>query len=487
MRRPRVVVDLTRVDRKHPVPGLFRINLSRTRIVRLPLITLSKIFAVGFVASYLIFGTALAPIDQTQQSFAAQSDAQRQQLEQQLQDVETQIAKDQATLDSYKSQGQSLQSEIDRLNAEMSKLNLQLKEVQLSLRQLDGQISDDQDKIANTQQQIDLNKQTLGRALQDTYTNENMSTLEVLLQRRSLSDFFGDLADLGNLQQGLQTALQTAVDLHDQLVSEKEALAVQKNDAQQLQIYQAAQQQSLVQTKDQKANLLQVTKGNEAKYQQLVASQQKTAAQIRSQIFELLGGGELSFEDAYQLAKVASQATGVRAALILAILDKESALGQNVGKCTYDKNPYYPAQASNPTTMNPTRDIPVFLNILKALNLDPTSALVSCPITQDGAYGGGMGPAQFLPSTWQIYTDRIASFTGDIPPSPWRNMDAFMGTALYLQDSGAATASVSQERIAAARYYAGSRWRTFLWTYGDRVVTRAEQFQNDIDILNAGA
>ncbi|MBU6142267.1 lytic murein transglycosylase [Patescibacteria group bacterium] len=487
MERPRLVVDLIRNDRKRLVPGHFRVNLSPARIVRLPLITISKFLAIGMVTSYLLFGTALAPIDQTQRSFAAQSDAQRQQLEQQLQSVEAEIAKDQATLDGYKSQGQSLQSEIDRLNAEMSKLNLQLKEVQISLQQLNGQISDNQDKISTTQQQIDAGKETLGRALQDTYVNENMSTLEILLQRQSLSAFFNDLADLGNLQQGLQTSLQTMVDLHDQLLSEKETLAVQKNDAQQLQVYQAAQRQSLIQTKDQKANLLQVTKGNEAKYQALVTTQQKTAAQIRSQIFELLGGGELSFEDAYQLAKVAAQATGVRAALILAILDKESSLGQNVGKCTYDKNPYYPAQASNPTTMNPTRDIPTFLTILKQLNLDPSTALVSCPIPQDGAYGGGMGPAQFLPSTWKMYADRITSFTGDAPPSPWRNMDAFMGTALYLQDSGAANASLSQERIAAARYYAGSNWRMFLWAYGDRVVTQAQQFQSDIDILNASA
>ncbi len=138
--------------------------------------------------------------------------------------------------------------------------------------------------------------------------------------------------------------------------------------------------------------------------------------------------------------------------------------------------------------MNPSRDTPTFLRLVDALGLrqNLTTGLlkVSCP-NADGLYGGAMGPAQFIPSTWALYSDRVASISGDNPPSPWRNADAFIATALYLKDVGAANATVSQERIAAAKYYAGARWRKYVWTYGDRVIASAEQFEQDISILNA--
>lgn len=469
--RPRILIDI----KKHgpnPHSRLSRtVNLRAGRVLRLPLRLIGKTVVLGVAAIYLAFGFVFAPIE-FRQIFAAQSEEDRATLEKQLLEIEEQISQYEATVSSYKKQGKTLQSEIDRLNGQIKKLNLQLKATETSLQKLDQEIAENKTQIVVTENKLDFNKSALASALQGIHEKEQVSLFEVILRNRSFSNFVDDINNLLVLQDNLRLLVQKVEVVRDELLDEKEQLAIKKSDAEALKKYHESQRVAIQSTKKEKDQLLTTTKGQESKYQELLKETRKTAAQIRSQIFEFLGGGELSFEEAYKFAKVAETTTGVRAAMILAVLDKESAFGQNVGRCSYK------------TAMHPRRDIPIFLALTSELGISPDTVMVSCA-NRDGAYGGAMGPAQFIPSTWALYTDRIGDITGNRPPSPWRNGDAFMATALYLKDAGAYKgATISEERKAAARYYAGSRWQRYLWTYGDRVVQKAKVFQADIDVMN---
>ena len=68
-----------------------------------------------------------------------------------------------------------------------------------------------------------------------------------------------------------------------------------------------------------------------------------------------------------------------------------------------------------------------------------------------------MGPAQFIPSTWQLLETRIASALNQSisAVSPWNPQDAFVASALYLSDLGAVAGSYTSERTAACKYYSG--------------------------------
>lgn len=100
-----------------------------------------------------------------------------------------------------------------------------------------------------------------------------------------------------------------------------------------------------------------------------------------------------------------------------------------------------------------------------------------------------MGPAQFIPSTWEGFADRIASLTGHNPPNPWDPEDAFMAAAMYLADNGADGRTYATERRAALCYLAGcaNAKKSAYAFYGDDVMELAAKYQSQIDILGGTA
>lgn len=406
-----------------------------------------------------------------------QSQEDRTVLESQLADLEKQIDEHEIAIVKYQKQGQGLKSEINKLNVKIGQLNLKIKAVNLTLENLDHNILKTENKIKNTDNDLKFNKSALAEIIQSIYENERKGLAEIFLANKKMSDFFSDLNSLAVFQEKMRLAVKRIAALKEEFIDQKEQLSQDKNDAVELKRFQAAQKANVEKNQKDKKNLLLDTKGKESKFQELLIETKKTAAQIRSRIFEFLGGGELSFERAYEFAKFAEQATNIKASLILAILDRESLFGQNVGRCNYEK-------AMNPQWKD---SFLALLQALKSAGINPPEPImVSCP-NRDGYFGGAMGPAQFIPPTWDLYKAKISEITGNNPANPWNNGDAFIATALYLKDAIKLCGNYSGkslERCAAARYYAGKRWQNYIRTYGDRVAVKAEAFQKDIDILN---
>jgi membrane-bound lytic murein transglycosylase B len=425
-------------------------------------------------AMFAIFkATTLTPIARAQTSSSTtETTAQKQAaLEAQLSQIETQIDQYQGQITVDQQKGSSLTSEINALSAQISKLNLQIQAINLTLEQINSQIDQTTAQIGITQGEIVSEKATIGTLLNALYKNDQIGFLESFLADPQLSTLWDDSENISLFESNLNVAVVQLNTLTGQLQDQNQQLAQSQTAEQTAEQYAAAQAQQIATSKAQQAQLLAATKSDAAAKAALASQAKQTAAQIRNQIFQLLGGGSLTFGQAYQYAQVASQATGVNAALILAILNRESALGANVGQCSYK------------TAMSPS-NIPIFLQITSQLGLDPTQMLVSCA-NADGVYGGAMGPAQFEPSTWELYVSQIASITGDNPPSPWDNADAFVATALYLKGAMQGceanyTAQLDIDRCTAAKYYAGGGWKNYLWTYGEATVEQEQTFAQDI-------
>ena len=485
---------------KHPN----RLNLSYSSRYSFPLsffvkITVGALVFIFFIGSVqapqVAYSTLAAENEEGENNKTTQEE--RLELENELTELEQQIVEHQNTIDEYKRQGKTLNNEIYTLNAQISQINLKIKAIGLNLEKLNVDITETQAQINQTEYKIDNHKIALGNGVRNLYEADNVGLIEILLANNKLSDFFGNINDIALVQNNLRIDLTDIVKLRQELLEQKQELTLEKEDVENLKTYRESQKQTAAATKGKKADILKITKGKESEYQKLLAETKKTAAEIRSRIFRFLGGGELTFEKAYEFARLAESATGVRAAIILAILDRESLFGKNVGRCSY-KTAMSPGI---PPKHGRRDDISIFLDLLSRLDLDPNSEFVkvSCPIAQHGSYGGAMGPAQFIPSTWKIYEEKIATVTGNNPPSPWNNADAFVATAVYIKDlinsSGCQSYGEKNkhiipkqtlvERCAAAKYYSGKRWYYYRFWYGEPVVTKANEFEEDIRILNS--
>jgi membrane-bound lytic murein transglycosylase B len=117
-----------------------------------------------------------------------------------------------------------------------------------------------------------------------------------------------------------------------------------------------------------------------------------------------------------------------------------------------------------------------FISIVTALGKDPHATRVSCPMSF--GYGGAMGPGQFIPSTWNIYVDRLQAILKR-PANPWNINDAFLATSLYVSDYGATSQEYNGEWKAAMIYFAGSVNKKYRF-YGDSVMKIANGYADDI-------
>lgn len=434
----------------------------------------------------LAFCLILAFVFSNIQIFAlTPQEAERQVLEKELKELEAKIAEYEKDITKTQAEKKTLQNQIYILKQKIQKLDYQIQSSTVMIKDVGFQIGDTEKSIDATTLNIEDSCEKLGNILRLIYEEDQKSLFEALLIEDDLSDFFEHLTGLETLSIESAELLQNIKKFKSQLEGHKENLADEKTDLENLLTIQMLQRKESEQVKSETDYLLEATKGKETLYQKQLAEIQAKAAEIRKRIFELVGVTKApTFGEALEIAKYVESIVGVRPALLLAILTQESNIGRNVGQC-YLSDPQTGAGVKiNSGTklsrvMSPTRDVPHFLNITKALGRDPYSTPVSCPMSF--GWGGAMGPAQFIPSTWNIYKDRVAAIIGR-PGDPWNIRDAFLAAGLYLADYGAAAQTYNAEWKAAMIYFSGSTNTRYRF-YGDSVMALATRYQADIDTL----
>lgn len=412
----------------------------------------------------------------------------RARLEAELAAIEADIAAKRVELESKQRERTTYERDVAILDAKIDTAKLSIKQRDLAITRIKGDIVQKQSGIQTLDSKVIEGQKSVAQLIRLTHEIDETTIAELALGS-SFSELFTDLDYFEMIQGSLQEKFKEMAVAREDLTARKKALETQRAEEEDLKQIQVLQRQALERDEKAKQALVDAAKGQEKVYQQIITERQQSAAQIRSRLFDLRDSGAIPFGTAYQYAKDASAKTGVRPALILAILRQETNLGENVGQCLITNSPNKGDGKGKNTgrffskVMKPDRDVDPYMQITAELGIDPFTQVVSCP--QTGGYGGAMGPAQFIPSTWVLYKERLAAMTGQNPPNPWSARTAVFATAILMMDNGADKGTRASERLAALRYFAG--WANAnkpSWAfYGDSVMSYADQYQEDIDIL----
>ena len=430
-------------------------------------------------------------------AFAQDSADKRQEIERQLQQLEKEAEGLDGNIQKIQSEKRTLSSETQTLNFEIKRRELEIKKLDLILYKTSLQIKNKAADIEILSKKIIKNQKALTATLLTLYTYDQDNILSVLIKNRTLSGFLGAINNLTKLQFNLKEVLVEFKQDRSLFQDEKVTLEEFENDQRELKALQEVERRFLAQKKKEKDEILRLTKGKEELFQKLLSLKKRDITALKTQLFYLEKTG-VTAEDAIRFADLAAKRTGIRTAFLLALLEVETgkqfedgqiSVGTNLGTGNW-RDDLYNCYVRLGKKKTAEAEKKAFFEITGKLNLDPDKVPVSRRYRSGAGCGGAMGPAQFMPTTWLRFEDKVAQLTKHKPPNPWNIEDSFTASAVFLASAGANSQTRAGE-LAAARIYISGRStcsqkssgaRYICLSYSKKVLELAEDIEHSIKI-----
>lgn len=386
-------------------------------------------------------------------------------LKTRIDDLRNQIEMYQKEIGKKSQREESISNEIEILEADIKKIELQIQETNLQIAELNEEIFQKEAKIERMQKQVDAKEEMLANFLEELYEKGERDTTEIIFTHQSFSEYYAKVESLESVENRIKESHDQLEMARDTLKKEREDLIDRKTNKENLRGIQGDQERSLEGEKQMQTLLVSQIRNEKMALEQNVQKLQEELSSLQSL------GEPINMEEAVKSARYASGLTNVAPEFLLGVLRVESGLGTNVGGGRYKAD------------MNPAQ-WDTFKKICSELGLNPDETPVSRRACYNrdakdgcGGWGGAMGPAQFMPSTWIGYKNKVENVTGKKPANPWDIKDSLVAMGLKLGSvEGVTSGDRDAWAKAAGMYLAGGNWERYSW-YSDRVLHYADGFK----------
>jgi len=311
-----------------------------------------------------------------------------------LKDLEQQIAELSSKKDNAGAQAQIAANQLDIIETELKQAELQLEQTLLSVTATQDGIEQVTQELDFLSSDIEQGRRQMSEILRSLYEHGNVSVLDIFLGRQTLSEYIREKSVYQELQKRALALTKGLQERQEQQVKRQQELEEQQVGLQQLKEAQGYQQAELTEKKQIKEGTVSQKQAEQAQYSNQLKDAKQARVEIEQKIFSLQGiGVQFALSDAFEAAKFASSVTGIRPALLLAMVKVETNVGKNIGSGVYPDDMHQQSREA-------------FLRVTSKLNLDPQTAPISRRPQSYKGWGGALGPGQFMPASWETIEAR---------------------------------------------------------------------------------
>ena len=215
-------------------------------------------------------------------------------LKEKIRAAEERIQKLQKAAGQYKTEITKYRSEAASLQEQVNAFTTQIQGVESEIALMEQEIATTRLYIEQTTLEINQNQALIEQKrtqiiqlFRTIYRQSNKTTVELVLENDSLSDFFDEIYAQESIQRAIQESVDVLKELQTALQEKKDALLLDEERLLKLEQDLEAQNQVLAQQRQVQQDLLTQTKNNQSNYEKLLADTRAQEKEFNEEIFKL--------------------------------------------------------------------------------------------------------------------------------------------------------------------------------------------------------